>query len=155
MSLGYDQDSFEFWLMDMDDAIERLFSLLPSEVTGHLDYSEYSLNHIEKWILDQYMDTNSIIEKSEKMTLDGLARYVGETFRMAFKGKWIISLDDPDKAFHMIPQVIFSDYEVNSISPVTLVTASADRRLGNYLSTVYRNVKQSKKALYKGYFVRV
>ncbi|EGK12420.1 hypothetical protein ACFQ49_02080 [Kroppenstedtia eburnea] len=144
MSSEEDFEDFQFWLMDMDDAIDRLFSLLPAEVENHLDYSATSLNYIESWILNKYPDTADIIKESEKEVLDGLSRYVGETFRMAFKGKWTIPLDDPDYAYYGMPMVAIPHYN-NSICPVTLVTASADRRVGNYISTVFNNIKKSKK----------
>jgi len=130
------RDDFESWLVDMDDALERFFDALPGEVSERLDYSPTSLDVLEKWILDRYESTDQMLPSSEATTVDGLARYIGETFRKAIGGRWGIRLDDPKYVFYGLPEIIGYADKPTSLCPISLATASADRRAGKYLSGV-------------------
>ena len=130
------RDDFESWLVDMDDALERFFDALPSEVSERLDYSPASLDVLEKWILARYESTDHMLPASEATTVDGLARYIGETFRKAIGGRWGIRLDDPKYVFYGLPEIIGYSDKPTSLCPISLATASADRRSGKYLSGV-------------------
>src|SRR5437868_12085685 len=44
------QDDFEYWLADMDDALERFCAQLPEAVRAKLDYSQASLDVLEGWM---------------------------------------------------------------------------------------------------------
>ena len=82
------EDDFEYWLADMDDALERFFPQLPEAVRSKLDYSSASLDVLESWFLERYPNMDAVLQKSESLTLDGVSRYVGETFRKQFGGHW-------------------------------------------------------------------
>ena len=130
------REDFESWLVDMDDALDRFFAVLPSEVCERLDYSPASLDILEKWILDRYESTDQMLPASEATTVDGLARYVGEAIRKAIGGRWGIRLDDPRYVFYGLPEIIGYSDKPTSLCPISLATASADRRSGRYLSGV-------------------
>ena len=130
------REDFEYWLADMDDALERFLDSLPNEVSERLDYSPASLDVLERWILDRYASTDQMLPASEATKVDGLARYIGETFRKAIGGHWDIRLDDPKYVFYGRPQLTgFSD-KPTPTCPLLLATASADRRTGKYLNGV-------------------
>jgi hypothetical protein len=130
------REDFESWLVDMDDALERFLDALPGEVSERLDYSPASLDVLEGWILDRYQSTDHMLPSSEATTVDGVARYIGETFRKAIGGRWSIRLDDPEYVFCGLPEIIGYSDKPTSLCPCSLATASADRRSGKYLSGV-------------------
>ena len=127
---------FESWLVDMDDALERFVDALPQELAQRLDYTPGSLDALEKWILDRYASTDQMLASSQATTVDGLARYIGETFRKAIGGRWGIRLDDPKYVFYGLPEIIGYSDKATSLCPMSLATASPDRRNGRYLSGV-------------------
>jgi hypothetical protein len=130
------RDEFESWLVDMDDALERFVDGLPREVSQRLDYTPSSLDALEGWILDRYESTDQMLAASQAATVDGLARYIGETFRKAIGGRWEIRLDDPKYVFYGLPEIMGYSDKPTSLCPISLATASADRRSGRYLSGV-------------------
>jgi hypothetical protein len=130
------RDDFESWLVDMDDAIERFVDGLPQEVAQRLDFTPGSLDALEKWILGRYESTDQMLAASEAAVIDGLARYIGETFRKTIGGRWGIRLDDPKYVFYGLPEIIGYSDKPTSLCPISLATASADRRSGKYLSGV-------------------
>ena len=130
------REDFESWLVDMDDALERFCDSLPGEVSERLDYSPASLDVLEEWTLDRYESTDQMLSASEATTVDGLARYIGETFRRAIGGRWGIRLDDPKYVFYGLPEITGYSDKPTSLCPISLATASADRRTGEYLSAV-------------------
>ena len=120
----------------MDDFLEEFIAQFPAEDRHHLDYSPSSLDVVEKWILKTYPDTDDMLVPSESERVNGVACYVGETFRKTLGGKWDIRLDDPKFAYYSMP-ILTGAYDAEC--PLCLVTASADRRTGDFLRTVLEN----------------
>jgi hypothetical protein len=129
-------DSFQYWLMDMSDALERMKNSLPKDISEKLNYSIESLDTLENWILEQYPTVNDIIPQKEASIVDGYARYVGETFRKYLGGKWIIELDNPKHVFYNMPEI---DTKSLRDCPLSLVIASTDRRTGHYISDILKH----------------
>jgi len=136
------RDWFEFWLADMDDALARFLSELPAPLRSRLDFSPESLDALESWLLEGYASVDDLLKPEAKETVDGLARYVGETYRKTIGGKWEIRLDDPGYAYYSLPQLTSFGPRSTPIAPHSLVTASADRRTGNYWRTVLENTRK-------------
>lgn len=130
------QDDFELWVFKMEDALNEFFVQLPDDVRRGLDFSPASLDVLETWLLERYPSPRSLLATSEKYTLDGAARYIGETLRKNVGGHWTIDLDNPKNAFFGLP--ILTGYRIPD-SPHSLATASMDRRTGSYLRTVLEN----------------
>ena len=101
-----------------------------------------SLDAIESFILDRYEGTQAILVQSEKDILDGIARYIGETFRKELGGHWEIRLDDPRYAYYGLPQLTGFSERDTPICPHSLATACADRRKGTYLRAILENSKK-------------
>ncbi len=131
------RDDFEQWLFDMDECIEEFLAFLPSDVQKRLDYSPSSLSTLESWLLTKYARVKEIMLDSERSTLDHASRYVGETFRKNIGGIWTIDQDNRDNAFYRIP--VLQKKDLWTECPVTLVTASLDRRTGRYIEKVLQN----------------
>lgn len=144
MLITSDHD-FEHWIFDMDDALESFFALLPHTVKAGLDFSTASLDTLEKWILEMYPDISDIQKPEEEFVLDGLVRYVGETFRKELGGQWRIQFDNPKYAHYGLPELTGLSARSTPICPQLLVTASIHRRTGNYLRTVLDNAKRLSK----------
>jgi hypothetical protein len=133
------RDDFEYWIVDMDDALNRFMQILPEPLREKLNYSPASLDYLEAWILDCYPNTSAMLENSQSQIVDGAARYIGETFRRAIGGYWDIRLDDPNTAFFGVPILIGFEERSTPIAPLALATASADRRTGNFIRSVLEN----------------
>ena len=136
MSIDERREGFEYWLADMDDALDRFFGTLPPDVKERLDFSPWSLDVIEAWVLQRYASTEEMLPQSESRAVDGLGRYIGETFRKALGGHWELRLDDPKYVFYGIPQLTGFCEKPTPTCPLCLGTASADRRTGRYLRGV-------------------
>ncbi len=120
----------------MDDFLEEFEAEFREEDRERLDFSPESLDLVEAWILKTYTDMDAMLRPTESHRVNRVACYVGETFRKTLGGKWDIRLDDPSFAFHAMPLVTGAN---DPECPLTLVTAAADRRTGNYLRTVLQN----------------
>jgi hypothetical protein len=129
-------DDFNYWVADMDDALARFFDTLPASLRSKLNYSPESLEALERWILARYPSIEAARAAEESRIIDGLARYVGETFRKNAGGHWDINLDNPKAAFFSVP--ILTGFRT-PICPLALVTASTDRRTGRFIRTVLDN----------------
>lgn len=81
-----DQDRFEFWLMEMNDSIQRFLDSLPEEIARQLGFSVDSLTCLELWLISRYQGPAEIMRPTEAQAHDGAARYIGETFRRSLGG---------------------------------------------------------------------
>jgi hypothetical protein len=129
-------EQFQYWLADMDHALERFMSALPKSLRDRLDYSPQSLNWLEAWYLTQFPTFEATRDRAASSVLDACARYVGETIRRRVGGTWFVSFADHRNAFHGLPQLGNAPAYRAQCCPLTLVTAAADRRTGNYWSSV-------------------
>lgn len=130
------RSQFEDWKDFVPDFLQEFFSLFPHESRASLDFSPQSLDVVEASLLAWYPDTESMLLPSAGPTVNLLACYVGETFRKSLGGDWDICLDDPEYAFYGLP-IIRGTRDTEC--PLTLVTASADRRTGTYMRDVLEN----------------
>lgn len=139
------QDDFQQWVFDMDDALDDFRQRVPADQRDKLDYSPASLDVAEKWILDTYPSVDAMLKPDQAQQVDGVARYIGETFRKALGGSWRINLEDPKQAFHGMPVVVFGS-NLGEDSPQSLATATADRRTGTYLRQILEYKLEDKAA---------
>ena len=127
---------FEAWREHIPIYLKEFFELFSADVVLLLNYSPGSLDIVEKWILEAYPDTEAMLVSNQSKRVNLLACYIGETFRKALGSEWDINLDDPDDAFYAMP-ILVTDGDIEC--PLSLTTASADRRSGLYLRTVLEN----------------
>lgn len=73
-----DQERFEYWLMDMESALDNFIDSFPNK--DELDFSLESLGVLEGALLDRYQSIEDMKSKSEMVFIDGAARYVGGDF---------------------------------------------------------------------------
>lgn len=122
----------------MDDRLEELPRVLPTDVSTKLDHTLASLYPLEEWVLKKYASVQEILRESEKVLLDILACYVGETFRKNLGGIWSIELKDKKFIFYQLPVV--KKQGCWTECPLSLVTASTDRRSGTYMAGVLQAI---------------
>ena len=139
-------DQFQHWLMDMDDAIARFLATMPDADTQKLDFSADSLKAIEALALRAYAGIDELKKPSEAVAVDAMARYVGETFRRHLGGKWFIDFADQKNAFYGLPQLKDMRGQTAQICPMTLVSAATDRRKGDFIHTVFQNLEKRSRA---------
>jgi len=144
-----DDDRFQCWLIDMSDAIERFQRTLPVSLSRQLDLSPDSLGIIESIGLQKYASVEQAKQSSEAQYVDGMARYVGQVFRKRLGGRWTIDFTDKKNAFCGLPQLKGMLGQVTQICPLTLVTASIDRRSGKFIRMVFDSCCKDADALTK------
>lgn len=141
MQLNFTMDDFDSWLGHMYYALQDFQARLPEEISTQLDYSVTSLDILEAWLLDVYPSMETALEPSQSLIIDGIARYIGETFRRNFGGQWTIELSDPKQRYAGLP--ILTGLKLGPLCPSTMVTSALDRRKGDYISTIFHNVATS------------
>jgi hypothetical protein len=132
-------EQFQFWLAHMDDALEKFLGALPPSVRKQLDGEPASLDKLEEWLLSRYPTVADTKPPTEASTLDGASRYVGEIFRRVTYSKWTTENGDLKFAFYGLPILKGGKLFRMPACPLTMVTASIDRRTGQYLSTIVSN----------------
>jgi hypothetical protein len=136
-----DEEDFQYWLIHMDDALDEFMSSLPEDVRAKLDFSIDSLTDVENLILNRYKTPEEMIAPGETSTLDGFARYIGETIRKNVGGSWQLRLDDPKYVYYGLPQITGYSERPTPVSPIAMATTAAARRTGSYLRGVVEGMK--------------
>ena len=131
-------EKFQYWLVEMDSALESFFKFLPTEMRTELDYTPASVDTLERWLLRKYETIDSLKLDTEKVIWDGASRYIGETFRKCLGGKWHIDKPNKKIMFSGLPQLVEMRGQVGPVCPLTLVSAALDRRVGNFISSLIR-----------------
>jgi hypothetical protein len=130
---------FEWWVTCMPEALEKFMSDLPPLIARELDYSPESLSTLERWLVERYPNTEAI-RASE--LLDGVARYIGETFRRNLGGRWDISFKRKSDINYGLPVVVGYPGETTPLCPYRLAIACAGRRSGVFLASVFKGQSQ-------------
>lgn len=134
------REDFEYWLANMDDFLESFLAGQPEEIRRRLDFTGPSLDVVEAIILRTYPDIKSMLEAGQSRAVNELACYIGETLRKSLGGKWDIRLDDPKFVYAGLPILVDGPFRSLIECPLTLATATSDRRKGNYLRTIFENI---------------
>ena len=137
--MNENDDRFQYWLIDMHDAIQRFKSGVDLGYRESLDMSHGSLVRFEEILLARYPSPAAARSGEQAAYIDGAARYVGETFRLHLGGKWFIDNVDESNVFFGIPQLKGLKGQMAQLCPLTLVTATLDRRRGDYLFAIMEN----------------
>jgi hypothetical protein len=134
-----DTELFQYWLAHMDDALDAFVASAPEPIRRQLDDSQTSLDALEAWLLSRYASIAEAKEPSEAQFIDGAARYVGEIFRVRTGSRRMLENRDPKFVFFGRPVLHGGAVGRMTECPLSLVTASLDRRTGRYLSTILAN----------------
>jgi hypothetical protein len=91
-------------------------------------------------MLAEFPDTDRLEKDADIKVVDGLARYIGETFRRNLGGRWDINLKHKRNVYHGMPVVTELRGRSSPICPHFLSTTLLDRRTGTFLSGLYETV---------------
>ncbi|MEN8161878.1 MAG: hypothetical protein ABFS41_17545, partial [Myxococcota bacterium] len=133
-----EEKTFNYWLSMMDRAHAELLAELPEAVGGRLDFSSASLDVLEAWLLERYPDGAAARAESQVLTLDSVARYIGETFRIHAGGQWWFDLEG--WSHNGLPQLTgFPDAnDPSPLCPLALAHEAAELREGDCLRATLR-----------------
>ncbi|MFG6088428.1 hypothetical protein ACEU0C_002668 [Stenotrophomonas indicatrix] len=120
LDLGKAREVFDDFLMIMDDQIEWLVA--QAQMHGiELDRSPESFDRLER-LHDLMAATLSEDERDSLRVI--LARYLGETVRLAHGGRWTLPLDDPKDVHFNRPVIVgHSTYPMEEFSPIHTMRA--------------------------------
>lgn len=126
------KESFETWHASLYVYLDQLRAAVPDP--AKLDFSVESLDTIEAWLLKKY-PTLDDARADMSGGVNDAGVYIGEVIRKnAGRGKWQLD-EKEDSVFFGFPLLV--DFRQNgSCSPVSLASASTDRRRGDYLRSV-------------------
>jgi hypothetical protein len=127
------RQEYEEWLASMDFSLDQLRQNVPSNVAKALDHTARSLSVLEGWMLANFSSLDDIM-RSDKYLIDRISCYLGETIRKATGGIWTINLSNREDVYYGLP-VVKREGKA-SICPLTIATASLDRRSGTYMEGI-------------------
>lgn len=133
--MSYTQEDFQEWIFFISDKMDKFTDTFAKDNHLILDYTLASLNDIERWILDNYSEIKELL--ADKVTLDRLTIYIGETFRKYIGGKWFMDLKNKQNAYYSVPVLTAPSYRGEVyLTPMFFATASINRNKGNYISGI-------------------
>jgi hypothetical protein len=74
MSTTSDSELFQYWLAQMDDALNAFVASAPDSVRPQLDGASTSLDALEAWLLTQFGSVADAKASSAANLVDGAAR---------------------------------------------------------------------------------
>lgn len=131
-----ESSKFQAWLEHMDEALDAFRQILPRDQADQMDYSLKSVDALEAWLLSRYPNFSDAMSQEEATVTGGAARYVGEVLRRHTDSDWGIELADRSRVFFGLPVLSGGRLGPTRECPLSLVTASLDRRTGSYMSRV-------------------
>jgi hypothetical protein len=135
-----ERDSFLAWLYGMESAFDQLLALTGPEVSSRLNFEVSSLDVLESWLLTRIVDYRELLSRENAALYDVSARYFGEVLRRAVGGDWVPCLEAPRSSNYGYPAIDYAGRGVR-IVPHFCITATIDRKMGNYLSSIVRRAQ--------------
>lgn len=130
------REKFDSWLRFMPEALATWRRNLPGDLAAELDGTLESLDRLEAWLLARYPTQAAADLDSETDMIDGCARYVGETYRGLYGGRWDIYLDDEKNFIYGIPHMTGFQRGGPPIVPLDLVHNALHKRTGAFFRFV-------------------
>ncbi len=156
------EDSFQYWLFEMDDALEAFVaSIAETEIREKLDFSKESLVVLGEWLIahqsefaeiEEYTIFDGFVQRTAKLdkhVLDGFVRYAGETFRKNLGGKWMIDYSTPKNIYYGLPQLKGMKNQHVQFSPYPAASAIITRKDAELLKKILEAHEKGGPALKK------
>ncbi len=135
--MQHSREEFQTWLALDLEVRDELYALIGRELPPDVG----SLDALEAFLLDRYPDPGAAVTLEHRGITDAAARHIGLVFMLTVDDAvWDIELDDEDRVFYRLPVIRFGDGAEDC--PLTLATASLDRRTGEYLRTVVESYQE-------------
>jgi hypothetical protein len=133
----HSHQEFQTWLANDLEVREELYQLIGNE----LETDENSLDQLEAFLLARYSNPDQALTINERGVIDAAARHIGLVMLLNIDGaEWSINLDDEKNVYYRLPIIKFDDGA--EACPLTLATASLDRRKGDYLRNVVESYQE-------------
>jgi hypothetical protein len=132
----HSREEFQTWLaMDLEIR-DELYALMGREPPPDID----SLDALEAFLLGRFPDPAAAVTLEHRGITAAAARHVGLVFVLNVDDAvWDIELDNEASLFYRLPVIRFADGAEEC--PLTMATASLDRRTGRYLRTIVENYR--------------
>jgi hypothetical protein len=140
--LFQDRASFLAWMSEMEAVTNQLFTLVGPAVAARLTFTVDSLDVLEAWLLHTFLNYHELLSPENAAAYDGAARYYGEVLRRAVGGEWVPCLESKRSSNYGYPTVDNYPGRGARIMPHFCITATIDRRQGNYLSSIVKRAQQ-------------
>jgi hypothetical protein len=130
----HSREEFQTWLaMDLE-VRDELYALIGTELVPDVE----SLDALEAFLLGRFPDPAAAVTLEYRGITDAAARHVGLVFVLNVDDAvWDIELNDQARLFYRLPVIRLANGAEEC--PLTMVTASLDRRAGDYLRAVVEN----------------
>jgi hypothetical protein len=133
----HSRQEFQTWLAKDLEVRQELEALMGVE----LGLDKRSLDTLEAFLLSRYHSPNDALRLDQRGVLDAAGRHIGLVMLLNVDGsEWAIDLDHEDSVYYRLPVIRLADG--TEACPLTLATASLDRRTGDYLRTVVENYEE-------------
>ena len=134
----HSRPEFETWLANDLEVRDELAELMGGDPGIGLE----SLDTLEAFGLRRWPSPEDALRLDQRGVLDAAARHVGLVMILGIDGAaWDIDLTDEDDAYYRLPVVRIAGGPAEC--PLSLVTASLDRRTGHYLRTVVQKLAET------------
>lgn len=138
MSLEELRDFMAWWVESMDVRLTHFRDFVMTEPM-ELDFTEVSLKRLADVLMSRYPDNVPPDWSGDKDFLEGILRYLGETFRYRYGGRWSVG-DDPQ--FSDFGEVLIAfDAPIPPLVPRVEVSALLARRDRDGWALVYRGAE--------------
>ena len=133
----HSREEFQTWLaMDLE-VRDELYALMGREFVPDVE----SLDVLEAFLLARFPDPAAAVNLAHRGITDAAARHIGLVFVLNVDDAvWDIELEDEARLFYRLPVIRFADGAEEC--PLTMATASLDRRTGDYLRTVIEHYQE-------------
>ena len=133
----HSREEFQTWLARDLEAREELEALAGVELAP----DEASLDILEDFLLKRFKSPDDALRLGEREVLDAAARHIGLVMVLSIDGsKWAIDLDDADSVYYRLPVIRMRDGVEEC--PLSLATASLDRRIGHYVRPIVESYER-------------
>jgi hypothetical protein len=136
MSLHSYQE-FQAWLANDLEVRDELEAMIGTD----LGIDTMSLDKLESFLLNRYRTPDEALRLNERGVIDAAARHIGLVMLLNVDGAlWAIDLENEDNVYYQLPIIKLPDGAEEC--PLTLATATLDRRTGEYLRTAVENYEE-------------
>jgi hypothetical protein len=134
----HSREELETWIATIEDAREELEELLGIELGVDLA----DLDVLEAKLLARYPSPEAGLALDQRGVLDAASRLVGLALILNIEGaRFDLDLENERSVFYRLPIVALPDGSQEC--PITLVTASLDRRTGTYMREVAESTAEA------------
>ena len=139
------EEAFEGWLEQSKANKAWWFEQLSESERNKLDMSVESMDWLGRWLCERYPDLDSARNEKDIQLLDGVARYVAESFMKHFGGELSINLRSKGLVYWAYPHIINYKSKPELMVPLQFqvwVTATIGRPEPDRLANIFKKTAE-------------